>query len=552
MNKSTDTHYIEQLQQTIRNLPHQPGVYQFFDEISELIYVGKAKDLKKRVSSYFLKTASHNRKTVSMVSQIMDIKYTVVNSEWEAFLLENNFIKKNQPKYNILLRDDKTYPYICITNDQYPKIYPTRKLNKSKGKFYGPYSSVKVMNNMLDLAKKLFNIRSCDLNLTERTIAAGKFKVCLEFHIGNCKAPCVANVLHDEYLSDIKEAENLFKGNIQAPKRFLVENMSRHAQILEFEQAETYRKKLELLDKYQAASIVSNSNLADFYVATLLNKEENVYINFLKVQTGNISYSENFTIKKVLEETDEDLLFYQLFDILSKENLDQKIEVYTNIPTSYTIDEKITVSIPKLGVKKKLIDMSLKNIEEFVRHKEINKLDKQEESLKTIKKLQEDLHLNQLPVHIECFDNSNLQGTNPVSAMVCFKNGKPSKKDYRHFNVKTIEGPDDFGTMKEVVYRRYKRLIEENQPLPQLIVIDGGKGQLNAACDVLKELNVYQKVSIVSIAKRLEEIYFPEDEFPLHLHKKSPSLLLLQHLRNEAHRFGITFHRKQRSKKAFK
>ncbi len=542
----------ENLSQKVQKLPHQPGVYQFFDVENTLIYVGKAKDLRKRVSSYFLKTAAHNRKTLSMVSQIVDLKFTVVNSEWEAFLLENNFIKKNHPRYNILLRDDKTYPYICITNDPFPKIYPTRKLNKAKGKFYGPYSSVKAMNNMLDLAKKLFNIRSCDLNLTERTIASGKFKVCLEYHIGNCKGPCVGNVGLVDYVNDIKEAEHLFKGNLQLPRKFLTQHMQQQAQSLRFEQAEVYRKKLELLDKFQSTSIVSNANLADFYVVTLLSKEENVYINFLIIQTGNISYSENFTIKKVLEESEEDLLFYQLFDILSKEPLDRKIEVYTNVETSYSIDEKITVTAPKLGVKRKIVEMSLKNLEEYIRHKEINKLDKQEESLSTLKRLQEELHLNQLPFHIECFDNSNLQGTNPVSAMVCFKNGKPSKKDYRHFNVKTVEGPDDFSTMKEVVYRRYKRLQEEEIPFPQLIVIDGGKGQLNAACEVLKELGIYDKVSIISIAKRLEEIYFPEDEFPLHLSKKSPSLLLLQHLRNEAHRFGITFHRKQRSKKALK
>ena len=540
------------LHQTIHNLPHKPGVYQFFDAENALIYVGKAKDLYKRVSSYFLKTASHSGKTRSMVAQITDIKFTVVNSEWEAFLLENNFIKKNQPKYNILLRDDKTYPYICITNEYFPRIYSTRKLNKTKGKFYGPYSSVKVMNNMLDLSKKLFNIRSCDLNLTNKTIASGKFKVCLEYHIGNCKAPCVGYQPSTIYLENIKEAENLLKGNIQTPKRFLTEAMTKHASALEFEQAEGFRKKIELLEKYQAASIVSNINLTDFYVITLLNKEEKAYINFLKVQGGNISYSENYTIKKVLEESEEDLLFYQLFDILAKEPIEHKIEIYTNTETSYSIDQKIHISTPKAGTKKKLVDMSLKNLEEYIRHKEINKLDKQDESLKTLKKLQEDLHLNQLPLVIECFDNSNLQGTNPVSAMVCFKNGKPSKKDYRHFNVKTIEGPNDFDTMKEVVYRRYKRLIDEQKTLPNLVVIDGGKGQLNAACDVLKELEIYDKISIISIAKRLEEIYFPTDEFPLHLYKKSSSIHLLQHLRNEAHRFGISFHRKKRSKKALK
>lgn len=540
------------LQDSIKNLPHQPGVYRFYDAEDTLIYVGKAKDLRKRVSSYFLKTASHTRKTRSMVGQITQLKFTVVNTEWESFLLENNFIKTNQPKYNILLRDDKTYPYICVTNEQYPRIFSTRKLNKSKGKFYGPYSSVKVMNNMLELSKKLFNIRTCDLNLTDRTIASGKFKVCLEFHIGNCKGPCEGRQAITPYVESIKEAENLLKGNIQAPKRFLQESMAQAASKLEFEQAETFRKKLELLEKYQSTSIVSNANLADFYVITLMNKEEKAYLNYLQVVGGNIRYSENFQIKRVLDESDEDLLFYQLFDILSKESLESKIEVITNLETTYSIDEKINISTPKVGIKKKLVEMSLKNLEEYIRHKEINKLDKEDEKLRVVKLLQEELHLPQLPLHIECFDNSNLRGTNAVSAMVCFKNGKPSKKDYRHFNVKTIEGPNDFDTMKEVVFRRYRRLLEEGQPLPNLIVIDGGKGQLGAACEVLKDLGIYDKVSIVSIAKRLEEIYFPGDEFPLHISKKSSSLLLIQHLRDEAHRFGITFHRKKRSKAALK
>ena len=540
----------ETLQDAIRKLPHQPGVYQFFDVENTLIYVGKAKDLRKRVGSYFVKTAGHNRKTKSMVSQIVALKFTVVNSEWEAFLLENNFIKTNQPRYNILLRDDKTYPYICVTNDPYPRIFPTRRLNKSKGKFYGPFSSVKVMNNMLDLSKKLFNIRTCDLNLTERTIASGKFKVCLEFHIGNCKGPCENRESRESYLGNIKESENLLRGNVQHPKKFLQEMMGSASAKYEFEQAEGFRKKLELLERYQSSSIVSNANLADFYVITLINKEEKDFINYLKIIGGNIRYSENFSIKKVLDESDEDILFYQLFDILSKETFEHKVEVVTNLETTYSIDEKIQITTPKAGIKKKLVDMSLKNLEEYIKHKEINKLDKEDDKLSVVRLLQEELHLKNLPLHIECFDNSNLQGTNPVSAMVCFKNGKPSKKDYRHYNVKTIEGPDDFGTMREVVTRRYKRLIEENSPLPNLIVIDGGKGQLGMAVDVLKELGIYDQVSIVSIAKRLEEIYFPGDEFPLHISKKSQSLLLLQHLRNEAHRFGITFHRKKRSKSA--
>ena len=541
------------LDETIRNLPHQPGVYQYFDVEGTLIYVGKAKDLRKRVSSYFLKTATHSRKTISMVSQIVEIKFTVVSSEWEAFLLENNFIKTNQPKYNILLRDDKTYPYICVSNEPFPKIFSTRRLNKSKGRYYGPYSNGKLMVNMLELSKKLFNIRTCDLALTEKAIAAGKFKVCLEYHIGNCKGPCVGYQTLEQYAGSIKEAENLLKGNLQAAKRFLQDEMAKHAEVLDFEKAEVSRKKLELMENYQSKSIVSNANSEeDFHVITLINRQEKVDINYLKIVGGDIRYSENFSIKHVLEETDEDMLFYQLFDILAKENFDRKIEVVTNLETTYSIDEKISITTPKAGIKKKLVDMSLKNLEEHIRVREMNKLDKEDEKLRVVKLLQQELRLPDLPVHIECFDNSNLGGTNAVSAMVCFKNGKPSKKDYRHYNVKTVEGPNDFDTMKEVVFRRYKRLLDENQPLPNLIVIDGGKGQLGMAVDVLKELGIYDKVSIVSIAKRLEEIYFPGDEFPLHLSKKSQALLLLQFLRDEAHRFGITFHRNKRSKEVLK
>jgi excinuclease ABC subunit C len=545
---TSETH----LQIAVRNLPHQPGIYQFFDAENTLIYVGKAKDLRKRVGSYFLKTANHSGKTRSMVSQIANMKFTVVTTEWEAFLLENNFIKENQPKYNILLRDDKTYPYICITNEPYPRIYSTRRIVKSKGKYFGPYSNVKAMHNVLELAAQLFNIRKCDLNITDKAVQNQKFKVCLEYHIGNCKAPCIGLQSRLDYQESIKETEHLVKGNIQMPRKYLTEAMNQHAASLEFEQAENYKKKLDLLEKHQSASIVSNTSIEDIFILTIISNDDKVHLNFIKVQGGNIIYSENYSLTKVLEEPEEDILFYKMFDIFSKETLENTIEIFTNIETTYTLDKKIIVSTPKIGIKKKLVDMSVSNLQEYIRHKEINKLDRKEDSLKTLKKLQEDLRLPELPVHIECFDNSNLQGTNPVSAMVCFKNGKPSKKDYRHFKVKNIEGPNDFDTMKEVVHRRYSRLLDEKQPLPNLILIDGGKGQLNAAIEVLKELKIYEKISIISIAKRLEEIYFPNDEFPLHLHKKSPTMLLLQHLRDEAHRFGITFHRNLRSKAVLK
>jgi excinuclease ABC subunit C len=541
------------LQEKIRNLPSKPGIYQYFNADGTLIYVGKAKNLKKRVSSYFLKTAQHSRKTLNMVSQIAEMEFTVVNSEWEAFLLENNFIKSFQPKYNILLRDDKTYPYICVTNEPFPRVYSTRRVNKSDGKYFGPFSNVKVMYNMLELCIKLYHIRTCDLNLSPRSIQNEKFKVCMEYHLGNCKGPCANHQSQEDYLAHIREAENVLKGNVQAAKKFLQESMAQHAANLEFEQAEVYRKKLELIVQYQSKSVVSNANsTANFHVLTVIGSEENVDMNYLKVVGGNIRYSDNYRIKRVLDELDEEIFFYKLFDFFSKERLDGKIEVLTNIETSFSIDDKITVTLPKAGFKKQLVDMSLKNLDAHIRHREMNKLDKEEEKLRVVKLLQKELHLPDLPLHIECFDNSNLQGTNAVSAVVCFKNGKPSKKDYRHYNVRTVEGPNDFDTMKEVVFRRYRRLLDEQKSLPNLIVIDGGKGQLGVAVEVLKELGIYGKVSIVSIAKRLEEIYFPGDELPLHLSKKSPAMLLLQHLRNEAHRFGITFHRKKRSRAALK
>lgn len=541
------------LQEKIRNLPGKPGVYQYFNADGTLIYVGKAKNLKKRVSSYFLKTAQHSRKTLNMVSQIAEMEFTVVDSEWEAFLLENNFIKSFQPKYNILLRDDKTYPYICVTNEPFPRVFSTRRVNKSDGKYFGPFSNVKVMYNMLELCIKLYHIRTCDLNLNTRSIQNEKFKVCMEYHLGNCKGPCANHQSQEDYLAHIREAENVLKGNVQAAKKFLQESMAQHAANLEFEQAEVYRKKLELIAQYQSKSVVSNANsTANFHVLTLIGSDENVDMNYLKVVGGNIRYSDNYRIKRVLDESDEEIFFYKLFDFFSKERLDGRIEVLTNIETSFAIDDKISVTLPKAGFKKQLVEMSLKNLEAHIRHREMNKLDKEEEKLRVVKLLQKELHLPDLPLHIECFDNSNLQGTNAVSAVVCFKNGKPSKKDYRHYNVRTVEGPNDFDTMKEVVFRRYRRLLDEQKSLPNLIVIDGGKGQLGVAVEVLKELGIYGKVSIVSIAKRLEEIYFPGDELPLHLSKKSPAMLLLQHLRNEAHRFGITFHRNKRSRAALK
>jgi len=527
-------------------LPQQPGVYKFFREDQEMIYVGKAKNIKKRVSSYFNKTHNLNRKTQKLVSEINHIECVIAPSEFDALLLENNLIKENQPKYNILLKDDKTFPYVCILNERFPRIISTRKFDPTQGEYFGPYSSVVAMKNVLELIRKLYTIRTCKLNLSKQNISEGKFKVCLEYHIGNCLGPCEGLQDEESYNADIEHARTILKGNLGTVKNHFKDRMQKFAANLEFENAQKFKDKIGLLDKFQTKSTVVNPKLSDLDVFTLVKSERRAYVNYLQVKNGAIILSNSVQLQNKLDETDEELLAFAAVQLRDRYNSTND-EIFSN--KLFDLTEGVEVTIPKIGDKKKLVDFSLRNAIEFKHLK--TKSSPKEKVNEAVAQLQKDLKLSELPTHIECFDNSNLQGTNPVSSMVCFRNGKPFKKDYRHFNIKTVTGPDDFASMREVVFRRYKRLLNEDEELPQLIVIDGGKGQLSSACDALKELGIYGVISIVGIAKRLEEIYFPEDSIPLHINKKSLSLRILQHLRDEAHRFAITFHRLKRSKASF-
>jgi excinuclease ABC subunit C len=538
---------MPEVKEAIPRLPDSPGVYRFYNAENELIYVGKAKNIKKRVSSYFNKQAGVNRKTLRLVSEIRNIEYTVSDSEFDALLLENNFIKQNQPKYNILLKDDKTFPYLCILNERFPRIIYTRKYLPEQGEYFGPYSSVVAMKNVLDLVRKLYTIRTCSLLLTEQNIAQEKFKVCLEYHIGNCKAPCIGAQTEDSYREEIEQARNILKGNISIVYQYFKTNMQQSAVNMEFEKAQRYKDRLDYLEKFQTKSLVVNRDITDTDVLTIMSTNEYAYINYLQIKEGAIVYSKTVEIKKKLEESDEEILSFAAQELRVGDNQ----TILSNVPVSI-LDEEVENIIPKIGDKKKLIILSLKNALELKKDKEILREGKKSKQMEVLSILQKDLQLKALPLTIECFDNSNFQGTTPVASMVRFANGKPDKKNYRHFNIKTVEGPDDFASMKEIVGRRYKRILEEAGPLPDLIVVDGGKGQLSSACESLKEVGLYGKIPIIGIAKKLEEIYYPEDPFPLHISKKSPGLMLLQQIRDEAHRFAITFHRQKRSKDTIK
>jgi len=530
----------EEVKNQVRSLPDQPGIYKFFSEDGKLIYVGKAKSLKKRVSNYFNKNSGVDNKTRKLVSQIRRIEFTIVNTEFDALLLENSLIKNNQPKYNILLKDDKTYPYIYVSRERFPRVVATRTYDRSLGTYYGPYTSVKAMNSVLDLIHKLFFIRTCNYNLSEKNVNEGKYKVCLEFHIGNCKGPCEALVTEEAYSENIEKAHQILKGNIGVVKTYYKEQIQEAAENLEFEKAHKLKLKLDLLEKFQTSSVIVNPKITDLDVFTIKSQEKNAFINYLHIVNGAILQTKNLEIKKKLNETDEDLLKFAIIGIREEMSIRTK-DIIANIPVE--IDD-LKITVPSIGDKKKLLDLSLNNIA-YQMSKSISNNERDSRVLTT---MQEDLKLKEKPFHIECFDNSNIQGTNPVASMVVFKNAKPSKKDYRHYNIKTVVGPNDFDSMHEIVHRRYKRVLEEGQPLPNLIVIDGGKGQLSAACQALQELDLYGKVPIVGIAKRLEEIYYPEDSLPLYIDKKSESLKIIQQIRNEAHRFAITFHRNKRSK----
>lgn len=537
----------EKLKEKISHLPHKPGIYKFFDD-NGIIYVGKAVDIRKRVSSYFNRSAQHNKKTLKLVSQIKEIEFTIVDTEADAFLLENNLIKQYQPKYNILLKDGKTYPYICIVNERFPRVISTRNKINDGSRYFGPYPSITTMNIVLDLIRTLYPLRTCTYNLSPANIEAGKFKVCLEYHIGNCKGPCEGLVDETEYNQHISQIRNILSGNLTIAKNYFKEQMAAAAAEFQFELAHQYKQKLDMLEDFQAKSTVVSNTLSNIDVFTITSNEQCAFLNYLKVMNGSIILTQSLEVEKKLDEDDADILASVIVQ-LRQEFESTSREVITNIEVTLPLDN-IAVTYPQIGDKRKLLNLSLKNAmylrKEREGRQEKNRDLNEKRELRVLETLKKDLRLTELPRHIECFDNSNFQGDNPVASMVCFKNGKPSKKDYRHFNIKTVVGPNDFESMYEIVTRRYKRLLEENQPLPQLIVIDGGKGQLSFAVQALKDLNLWGKVAIVGIAKRLEEIFYPGDKLPLYIDKKSESLKLIQRIRNEAHRFAITFHRSKR------
>jgi len=535
----------------LRSLPNKPGVYQHLDKNGKILYIGKAKDLRKRVSSYF--TKSHdNARTHVLVKKIADVKTIITETEFDALLLENNLIKEYQPKYNVNLKDDKTYPWICIKKERFPRIFSTRNQVKDGSEYYGPYASVKVMRTVLDLIRQLYHIRTCKLQLTPDNIDEGKFRICLEYHIGNCKGPCEARQTEEAYNEDVEASRQLIKGNLNSVKKMLQGQMQQLSEELRFEEAQKVKEKIQMVERYQAKSTVVHPNITDIDVFSVTTDAEYGYVNYLKIIDGAVLQSHTVELKKKLDETPEELLemtipeIRELFKSTSKEAyLSHQIQL--EIP-----DLKITV--PQRGDKKHLMDLSLKNARYFrmEKLKNIQIVDPDRHVKRLMQQMKQDLRMSEEPRHIECFDNSNMQGTNPVAACVVFKDGKPSKKDYRHFNIKTVEGPDDFASMEEVVFRRYNRLQNEGETLPQLIVIDGGKGQLSAALKALETLGLRGKIAILGIAKRLEELYFPGDKYPLYLDKRSETLKIVQRLRDEAHRFGITHHRNRRSKGTFK
>ncbi|MFO7672636.1 MAG: excinuclease ABC subunit UvrC [Lutibacter sp.] len=535
-----------ELEIQIKTLPSLPGVYQYYDKHGTILYVGKAKNLKKRVSSYFNKT-HENGKTNVLVKKIMTIEHIVVDTETDALLLENNLIKKYQPRYNVMLKDDKTYPWICIKKERFPRIFLTRNVIKDGSEYYGPYPSVKMAKALLDLIKELYQLRSCSYDLSEKNIETKKYSVCLDFHIGNCKGPCEDLQTEENYNIDINAIRNIVKGNFKESIQQFYDMMMYYSNEMEFEEAQKIKEKIDVLANYQAKSTVVNPSITNVDVFSIISDESYSYVNFFKIINGAIIQSHTVEIKKKLDETDKELLELAIIEIRQRFN-SQSTEVY--VPFEVDLGENIKVTVPKLGDKKRIVDLSMRNAKYYRQEqfKQLKIVDPDRHVNRIMAQMQKDLRLTSEPRYIECFDNSNIQGTNAVAACVVFKNGKASKKDYRHFNIKTVEGPDDYASMEEVVFRRYKRLQDEGQELPQLIVIDGGKGQLSSAVKSLDILGLRHKIAIIGIAKRLEEIYYPNDSVPLYLNKTSETLKIIQQLRDEAHRFGITHHRNKRSK----
>ncbi|MGE5318182.1 MAG: excinuclease ABC subunit UvrC [Chloroflexota bacterium] len=536
----------------LRALPDNPGVYQYFDKEGNLIYVGKAKNLKKRVSSYFNKDTSLGGKVRVMVSKISDLKWIVVKTEYDALLLENNLIKEYKPRYNVMLKDDKTYPWIVIKNEPFPRVHPTRNVVQDGSEYFGPYASAKTMHTLLDLIRQLYPRRTCSLNLTEKNIKAGKFKVCLEYHIGNCLAPCVGKQTVADYMLSIKHIREIIKGNISEVRTQLNTKMKEYAADFQFEKAQLIKSKIEILEKYQSKSTIVNPDIDNVDVYTLAQDEQAAYVNFLKVVNGAIVQSHTIEIKKKLDETPEELMSVAIGDLYIRFASGAK-EIIVPFKPGFEIPG-VTFTIPQRGDKKQLLELSERNAKYYMidklRQKEL--VDPERRTSRILETIKKDLRLKSLPLHMECFDNSNTQGTYPVAAMVVFRNAKPEKKDYRHFNIKTVEGPNDFASMEEVIYRRYHRMLEEEKELPQLVIIDGGKGQLSSAMASIEKLGLDNRIQLIGIAKRLEELYFPGDPMPLHLDKKSETLRVIQQMRDEAHRFGITHHRKRREKETIK
>jgi len=530
-----------------KGLPGQPGVYQFFDKHGNIIYVGKAKDLKKRVSSYFGRKKFDSYKVKVLVQKVADVKCIVVESESDALLLENTLIKKHQPKYNILLKDDKTFPWICIKNEPFPRVFSTRTVIHDGSKYFGPFTSAYAVKVLLTLIRQIYQLRTCKLALNQENIQSGKFKVCLEYHIGNCKAPCVGLQSEEDYAQGIAHIREIIKGNLNEVIAFLKNEMKKKSAAFLFEEAMQYKEKIEILSRYQSKSTIVNTSIHDVEVYSIVSDEKEAFVNFLKVVKGAVIQAHTIEIKKRLDEDDRDLLAYAIADIRSRiESQSREIILPMEIGDFFPGVKQV---IPKQGDKKKLLDLSRRNALSYRMEKRKNASVKKASSTseRILLTLQTDLRLKNKPAHIECFDNSNMQGSEPVAACVVFRNGKPAKKEYRHYNIREVKGIDDFASMEEVVYRRYRRLLEEKQDLPQLVIIDGGKGQLNSALKSIEKLELRGKVAIIGIAKKLEEIYFPDDPVPLYIDKNSESLKLIQYLRNEAHRFGIEFHRLKRS-----
>lgn len=536
------------LSDEIKVLPDKPGIYQFLDDTGKIIYVGKAKSLKKRVSSYFKKDNSLSGKVSVMVKKIVSIEHIVVDTELDALLLENNLIKKYQPRYNVLLKDDKTFPWICIKNERFPRIFSTRNLYDDGSEYFGPYASGRMMHTVLELIRSLYPIRNCKHNLSQKNIEKGKFKVCLEYHIGNCLGPCAGHQTEEDYNDSIREIREIIKGNITTIIKELKRLMMKYAGSFEFEKAQVIKEKLELMEKYRSKSTVVNPKINNVDVFSIITDEKAAYVNFLRVVNGAIVQAHTIELKKKLDEPEPELLSLAITDLRQRFGSTTKELILSIKPAVVITDVKVT--LPKRGDKMQLLELSERNAKYYrlEKNKKQDLIDPERHSRRILETMMKDLRMKEQPSHIECFDNSNMQGDYPVAAMVCFKNAKPARKEYRHYNIKTVVGPDDFASMEEVILRRYKRLMDEKKPLPQLIVVDGGKGQLSSAMKSLERLGLRGKITIIGIAKKLEEIYYPGDSLPMFLDKTSETLRIIRHLRDEAHRFGITHHRKRMEK----